>query len=105
MNLTAPSSIVTLLDKNPNYFRCSICKKLNFLSLEKSKKKNEYSVLEICQNHHKNEFSVQNYISEKQTTQNIILYVVIVITKFFLQKFLFVKNVTNIFVMIVSQII
>ena len=67
MNLTAPSSIITLLDKNPNYFRCSICKKLNFLSLEKSKKKNEYSVLEICQNHHKNEFSLQNYISEKQT--------------------------------------
>ena len=67
MNLNPATSVLTLLTNNPNYLRCHICKKLNFLSLHKSKNQNnEFIILETCENNHIKEYPFEKYILEKK---------------------------------------
>ena len=67
MNLNPASSVLSLLTNSPNYLRCPICQKLNFLSLHQSNNKNkDFRILETCQNNHTKEYPLEKYISDKK---------------------------------------
>jgi hypothetical protein len=67
MDLNPASSVLTLLTNQPNYLRCQICKKLNFLSLHQSNnQKIGFKIFETCQNNHIKKCPFENYISNKK---------------------------------------